>query len=368
MTSEKVDTRLLRKFIIVGKILGVFPVKLPGEFAVKSLYTLYMLFVNTVTFGIYFNSFSYLRKMYYSMDPIDFALDTLTVLSSLLFVAVCRLKILNDRQTFHSLTESISKLKYVIDPKKIPLDKPEVALLTARMILGYLLLPLFYMKQSFFDVDEKRTAFFIRASPHIAAMIHQLAVFQVANWINVVLKYRFRYLRVRLTSLENLQRVDLKEVLMVYKRLSKIAAYTNSLFGWHIFLAFCCSVVATLNCINFFMYGEREVFAILPYAVNAVIYTVSAFKTTSYCVDVQEESNRIIQFCYSYQKNLRSTSLEECLKRFAKVCLRIKPDYSAAGFFKMERRLQATTFSVLVSYLIVIAQFHLSANDGRSSE
>nr|CAH7744878.1 unnamed protein product [Callosobruchus chinensis] len=129
----------------------------------------------------------------------------------------------------------------------------------------------------------------------------------------------------------------------LYMKLNKEIKLFNGVFGLHLllmtFYAFCVPVILT-------QYRSKIELRVGPLTIMF------------YCGTAYSDSRKIICICNKLQQNI--VLLEKEQKEMDKLLIQvstIKPEISAAGFFKMRKSTILSFFNISMTYIIVLSQF-----------
>ncbi|VEN62865.1 unnamed protein product [Callosobruchus maculatus] len=134
-------------------------------------------------------------------------------------------------------------------------------------------------------------------------------------------------------------------------KLNKEIKLFNKVFGLHLllmtFYAFFVPVLLT-------QYRSRLELR----AFYAIINSVGPLTIMYYCGTAYSDSRKIISICNKLQQNI--VLLEKEHKEMNKLLIQvstIKPEFTAAGFFKMRKSTILSFFNISMTYIIVLSQF-----------
>nr|CAI5829628.1 unnamed protein product [Callosobruchus analis] len=137
----------------------------------------------------------------------------------------------------------------------------------------------------------------------------------------------------------------------LYMKLNREIKLFNKVFGLHqllmTFYAFSVPVILT-------QYGSKIELRVFYVIINSV----GPLTIMYYCGTAYSDSRKIICICNKLQQNI--VLLEKEQKEMNKLLLQvstIKPEITAAGFFKMRKSTILSFFNISMTYIIVLSQF-----------
>ncbi|XP_072397544.1 uncharacterized protein [Diabrotica undecimpunctata] len=157
----------------------------------------------------------------------------------------------------------------------------------------------------------------------------------------------------------------LKKVFSLYQDLYVMSDEFNVIFGWKIFLILICTVFSLLNHANRALLVSRqkqdEQHVTYKYIMNGLVYPLLYVVTTvalvMSCDSIEKSGDNVITTCHRKLINLDKSPLRNDLQVMAKYMDKLRPTFTAAGFFQINQLILATIFTSITTYLIIIIQF-----------
>ncbi|KAJ3648136.1 hypothetical protein Zmor_019959 [Zophobas morio] len=185
-----------------------------------------------------------------------------------------------------------------------------------------------------------------------------------------VLKSRYKDLNSKLLELRNNVKVplEMKNLARSYRILGECVHIVNSLFGYQIILIMFHFGVEIVHGLNFIIvsfdtpveerfYGRFLVASVCVF----ILMTYNLFTILNPIYSATQEGKRFVDLCYKLQEEAPEGSCEgKSLLKWANISQRYVPDFSAAGFFDIDKSLIFAFAGNVATYFIITIQLNES--------
>ncbi|KAJ3651178.1 hypothetical protein Zmor_017234 [Zophobas morio] len=271
----------------------------------------------------------------------------------------------NWKTLFTNLQTVDQKLQNVDDLEKSVWKNFYLSFSTKQVIFLLLVVYQMYILSSTTQLSPIKILFLTGSVQHFVEYLVSILL----NCLVQVFKSRYKDLNARLVEIEkaHISR-EMKNLVQSYRILSENVHIFNSLFGYQIILImfhFGIEVVNGLNSIfisfvisdvqsyyGYILLGSACVFIVMMH--NLLIIIIPIHSTT-------QEGKRFVDLCAKLQEEVSEGSCEaKSLSKWATISQQYVPDFSAAGFFSINKTLIFTVVGNVATYFIITIQLNES--------
>uniref|UniRef100_A0A6P7F1T4 Uncharacterized protein LOC114324273 n=1 Tax=Diabrotica virgifera virgifera TaxID=50390 RepID=A0A6P7F1T4_DIAVI len=180
---------------------------------------------------------------------------------------------------------------------------------------------------------------------------------------------RYKYLKnsIVLSYSQTNMDTDLPKFKNSILELYKTFHVCNRVFEYPMVFIFCGNMLDVLICLNFYIYyyvndsvNIENVLLIVPDVALTSLGLINLVILVTACNNVEVNAHDFITTCYILQDDMPNSQIRLELFYLANYAEKIKPKFSAAGFFFVNKLILGSFFSAITSYLIICIQFRSS--------
>lgn len=229
---------------------------------------------------------------------------------------------------------------------------------TILLIVIYIVISLYDHIFSYYvthDLDLEAISFQITT-------IYQLYTLVLTIYIVNFIEQRYNFLNSILLSTK-FNEIDgiskIKHFTKIYRKLNEIVDDFNTIFGWFILLYIFNIIIIVAYWMAYVLTENRNVYETIPNCSYPCLHCIMGIILLFSCHRVEQTGHQFINECYFVQESVPNqwdVRIEILIA--AKCAKNLKPIFSAAGMFDLNRGTICMVFSALMTYLIIVIQFN----------
>ncbi|KAG5889413.1 hypothetical protein JTB14_032747 [Gonioctena quinquepunctata] len=173
--------------------------------------------------------------------------------------------------------------------------------------------------------------------------------------------FSMTHLQSRVTS----PKLNIRAIKMEYTEFYRAVVNFNGIFGFNTLLFLACTVVSLLNSCFwglYYAYADESVeYRIAPLLTSIFVSPLHNLALTTClimaCDRVEKSGDELIDACFLLQEGMDKSDIGDELSFLIQHLQALKPKFSAAGLFYVNRKVLSTLLTFTTSYVIVILQF-----------
>ncbi|XP_049826373.1 uncharacterized protein LOC126266445 isoform X2 [Aethina tumida] len=171
----------------------------------------------------------------------------------------------------------------------------------------------------------------------------------------------YNYQEVTKTILIPAGLMEIRRARTTFGKLNTVMGDINAIFGWDMFFLFLFSGLQILTCFcysaEYFLDGKYTKIILAGILMTVLICLISLALVSLSCHKVVTNVNEISSACYKMlEENHLETDLQNELLLLANYVKNELPEFTAAGFFTINRSTLCSMFSITITYFIVALQ------------